>query len=285
MTQHNIEKLRRLLQITARTVNAMGTITEVWTREPVAAFTFDGGPDPEWTPRFLDVLEKRGTRATFFMIGKCAQEHPGLVRQVAQAGHAIGNHSWDHPSFPLISSRERRWQIRACAEVLAPYGQRLFRPPYGHQSVASRLDLLLLGYQVVTWNVHAFDWTDQDAGWMADRLASQIRPGCIILLHEAVCVERHLSRWPELEALDMLLEKVGRRFRFIALPELFRYGPPQKRNWYNKPNLDLLNRLRTQATEGFRRDYGACTALPPEAPSASRGEQYPRDGAFQHFKN
>jgi peptidoglycan/xylan/chitin deacetylase (PgdA/CDA1 family) len=82
--------------------------------------TFDDGPDPEYTPRLLDILKKYQVHATFFiMVGEAAHNHPKLVRQVAQAGHAVGNHSWDHPSFPLISGRERRAQIRACAEAIA----------------------------------------------------------------------------------------------------------------------------------------------------------------------
>jgi peptidoglycan-N-acetylglucosamine deacetylase len=64
-----------------------------------------------------------------------AQKSPELVRLVSEKGQAIGGHSWDHPSFPLISGRERRRQMRACQRALVPYGQRLFRPPYGEQIV------------------------------------------------------------------------------------------------------------------------------------------------------
>jgi peptidoglycan/xylan/chitin deacetylase (PgdA/CDA1 family) len=61
------------------------------------------------------ILEKHQARATFFMLGEAAQRHPEIVREVAQAGHAIGNHSWDHPSFPLITRQEQLAQIRQCA--------------------------------------------------------------------------------------------------------------------------------------------------------------------------
>jgi peptidoglycan-N-acetylglucosamine deacetylase len=122
------------------TRDVIGTISHVHTRESVAALTFDDGPDPEYTPRLLAILERYRAQATFFMTGKAAQAHPELVRRVAQAGHAIGNHSWDHPSFPLISGRERRAQIRACAQALVPYGSRLFRPPYTEQNLGSRIE-------------------------------------------------------------------------------------------------------------------------------------------------
>src|ERR1700751_666629 len=114
-----------------------GTMTSVLTRDPVAALTFDDGPHPEYTPRLLAVLAQHQVRATFFMVGEVAQQHPALVRQVAQEGHTIGNHSWDHQSFRTLPGPARRRQIRSCARVLAPYGHALFRPPYGEYSLAS----------------------------------------------------------------------------------------------------------------------------------------------------
>ena len=129
----------------------MGTITSVDTRDNVAALTFDDGPDPTCTPRLLDILERHHASATFFVVGETAQKYPELIRRMAQSGHAIGHHSWDHPAFPLITGRERRAQMRACAKAIAPYGQRIFRPPFGAQDVASRLSVFWLGYRVITW--------------------------------------------------------------------------------------------------------------------------------------
>ena len=247
MTRNNVWIPRRLAGGAARRM--MGTITHVSTQDAVAALTFDDGPHPETTPRLLDILERHGAHATFFVIGEAAQRYPDLVRQVAQAGHAIGNHSWDHPSFPLISGRERRAQLRACEETIAPYGQRLFCPPYGHQSVASRLDALFLGYRVVTWSLHAYDWLDHDAKWMADRLADRVKPGSVILLHNVLyhtAEERYADREPMMKAVDMLLERASGRFRFVTVPELFRHGRPQRRNWYRKGDVDWLNSLKGQ---------------------------------------
>ena len=255
--QHNVKILHRLFNAAAR--RAMGTITHVSTQDAVVALTFDDGPHPESTPHLLDVLERHQARATFFMIGEAARQHPDLVQRVAQAGHAIGNHSWDHPSFPLISRKERWAQLRACEKAIAPYGQRLFRPPYGHQSVASRLDALWFGYQVVTWNLHAYDWLDHDANWMADRLANQIKPGSVILLHDVLyhtSEERYANREPMIEAVNMLLKRLNGRFRFITVPELLQLGRPQRRNWYWKADLDWLNSLKGQQGKPRRYAHG-----------------------------
>lgn len=233
----------------------MGTITHVSTQDTVAALTFDDGPHPESTPRLLDILEKHQAHVTFFMVGEAAQQYPEIVRRAAQSGHAIGNHGWDHPSFPLISGRERRAQLRACAKATAPHGQQLFRPPYGHQSIASRLDALWLGYEVVTWNVAAVDWLDHDAEWMTNRLISIIKPGSVILFHDVLyhTIEaRYADREPMLEAVDMLLEELGDSFHFITVPELLRHGRPQRRNWYWKADPDWLNTLQGEQSEARR---------------------------------
>ena len=215
-----------------------GTITHVNTREPVAALTFDDGPHPFYTPNLLKILDKYKVRATFFMVGEAAQRQQELVKMVAQAGHAIGIHSWDHSSFVIISGRKRRQQLRACKRTLGLKGQRLFRPPWGKQSLASRLDALWLGYKVVGWNIVAEDWLDLKPGDMAERLVRDIRPGSIILLHDAiyrsVLARPQYDRSAMLEALDITLTQVSNQMRFVTIPELLQYGRPALEKWFYK---------------------------------------------------
>ena len=244
-TQFGIRIVRKVLTVAGREL--VGTISRVETKSPVMALTFDDGPHPMVTPRVLKILEKHGARATFFMLGKAAKRHPQLVKQVANAGHAIGNHSYDHPSFPLITSRERRIQIRACANATAPYGHRLFRPPFGDQNLPSYLDALCLGYKVVTWDMVAEDWLDHSAEWMADRLIEKARPGSVILLHDTLVLslsERYCSRENMLEALNIFLAHLSSDFRFVTVTELLRYGPPVRKFWKQEPNTQFLSKLR-----------------------------------------
>lgn len=229
--------------------NVLGTITHISTREPIAALTFDDGPHPEFTPRLLEILEKHKALATFFMLGKNARRYPELVKRVAQAGHVIGNHSWDHPSFPLITSRQRRSQMRACAKSIAPYGQKLFRSPYGHLSLISRFDTLLLGYQPIAWNLSARDWLNHDAKWMVNRIVDQIQPGSIILFHDALndfLEQRYADRLPTLQAVNLILEQLDNDYRFVTIPELFMHGHPQRSLKVSQVNIDLLNALKSK---------------------------------------
>ena len=233
---------RRPVAFAAR--HLMGTITHVESAEPVAALTFDDGPHPTYTPRLLDVLGRFQARATFFMVGEAAHAYAALVEQVAHRGHAIGNHSWDHRSFPLISRRQRREQVRACAKALAPHGRRLFRPPYGEQSWASRFDLWWLGYQVVAWNLDVGDWWNPDARTMAEAVAKRIRPGSVVVFHDAIFDggkptwgpglprEALVDRGPMLAAVTALLERLTPEFRFVTIPELLQSGRPRRQDWY-----------------------------------------------------
>jgi peptidoglycan/xylan/chitin deacetylase (PgdA/CDA1 family) len=249
--------VRRLFSIATR--NVIGTITRVTTQEAVVALTFDDGPDPEYTSRLLDILERNKARATFFMTGEAAQQHPELVKRVAHAGHAIGNHSWDHPSFPSIRGRERRTQIRACAQAIAPYGERLFRPPYGEQSILSRIDAFLLGYDVVMFDVCSDDWCGGDSNTIAKQLEERIRPGSVVVLHDRLSDaldDSHFGREAVLEAVETVLDRLGERFRFLTIPELLRHGKAQKEIWYKEADLELLNKL--QRREGPGRRY-KCT--------------------------
>src|SRR4051794_27659147 len=98
----------RLKDLISWTTLPLGSLIRVATAEPAIALTFDDGPDPVATPRVLDILERHGARGTFFLVGKSAARHPGIVARAVAAGHAVANHSWDHPSFRRIQGSYRR---------------------------------------------------------------------------------------------------------------------------------------------------------------------------------
>jgi peptidoglycan/xylan/chitin deacetylase (PgdA/CDA1 family) len=246
LTSRGLRKLRnrlrrRALRLLSRSL--LGTITHVQTTEPCAALTFDDGPDPVTTPLVLDLLNRLGAKATFFVLGRHAQRYPELVAQMAAAGHAVANHSFDHLSFPDIGHRERVAQIRACERVIAPFGQKLFRPPRGLQSVSSRLDALLLGYRVVTWNVVVWDWENRDPDWMAEHLDAEVKPGSIVLLHDCLFDADNseaVDRRPMLEALDMFLSRNRMALTYVTVPDLLARGTPHAASWFIRSDADWL---------------------------------------------
>ena len=237
--------------------NYLGVITAVATDKPVLALTFDDGPHPEYTPALLDILAKYRARATFFMIGELAARHAGVVRTAAQAGHTIANHSWSHLSFPLMTARERYEQLRRCEKALSPYGAKLFRPPYCHQTAGSRWQTLLSGYDVVGFSIHAEDWLVRPSAWMCDRLVRGARPGAIVILHDnifhSVLPAAQHDRKPMLEALEHALEQLQERFCFVTVPELLRVGKPIREHWYSRGVEEMRPALEGHLLEQRRR--------------------------------
>ena len=210
-------------------------ITNVETQEPLVALTFDDGPHPEHTPRVLQVLEKYHAKATFFMVGEAARKYPELVRKVAEAGHAIGNHSWNHPFLPRVHSRFRRLQqIWSCGRALAPYGQKLFRPPFGAQNDQVLFDAKLLRYRVIMWNVSAQDWVPQHSDEIAQKMINRLKPGNIFLLHDTICdskaPETDFDREPMIQGLDQAISFLNSRIHFVTVPALLLAGKPVS-NW------------------------------------------------------
>lgn len=210
-------------------------ITNIETQEPIGALTFDDGPHPIDTPRVLSVLEKYQAKATFFMVGEAAKKYPEIVRMVAEAGHAIGNHSWSHPYLPGVHSRVRRLkQIWACSRAIAPYGHRLFRPPFGGHDERVLFDARLLGYKVIMWNVSAQDWVSQKAEEIADKMIHRFKPGNIFLLHDTICggklPESDFNREPMIEGLDKALFVLQSQIRLVTVPTLLQAGQPVS-NW------------------------------------------------------
>lgn len=238
----------------------LGTITHVTTPRPMVALTFDDGPHPRFTPRLLDILAAYGARATFFVVGEAAAQQRGLIRRMVDAGHVVGSHTWDHPSLPLINTWERRRQLGRWAAAVTPVGgQKFFRPPYGDQSLASRLDLWRAGYTVVTWNVVSGDWIGDDAKLLAARILPRLTPGNIVLLHDALYTAPpggSFDRTATLAAVELILQHTQGQLQFVTVPELLQGGQPQMRNWRQQPDVAWLNALCKQQGEPRRYRQG-----------------------------
>ncbi|MGQ9426675.1 polysaccharide deacetylase family protein [Gilvimarinus sp. F26214L] len=183
--------------------------------------TFDDGPDPEYTPRILDILDLFQVRATFFVLGSACEQHPELVRRMVEHGHTVGNHTYEHFHPWWIHSARAREEVRRGHHAIAGVcgkAPRLFRPPYGRVRRCMVEEAAALGAETVLWNRSAVDW-----GFMAeiDSIARRLGRACagdVLLCHDAPC----RSNRPDLTlaVLPGFIEDcLQRRFRLVGLGE------------------------------------------------------------------
>ncbi|MBI5245210.1 MAG: DUF2062 domain-containing protein [Elusimicrobia bacterium] len=151
------------------------------------ALTFDDGPDPQVTPLLLDLLERHGVRATFFMTGVNAERYPDIVRDILARGHSIGNHSYSHSPFLMIKGRSvLEAEVSSAQRVLKRFGvtPRAFRPPVGITSPHLWRVLLQEGLYCVNFSCRAFDMGNRRVVGLSAHLLAKAAPGDIILLHD-----------------------------------------------------------------------------------------------------
>jgi peptidoglycan/xylan/chitin deacetylase (PgdA/CDA1 family) len=183
------------------------------------ALSFDDGPDPASTPRLLDVLERCGIRAAFFVVGVKTAAHPEVVRQMEQQGHIVGNHSYGHAWWTnFLTGRRLDREIGKSQDAIEAATGKIpayFRPPMGLTNPHLPGALNRAGLSVVGWDVRPFD-TGVDTGKVIHRVMKKVRDGSIILLHDAGRHPDDLARLVEglAEALS------GRGYLFTGLEEL-----------------------------------------------------------------
>jgi peptidoglycan/xylan/chitin deacetylase (PgdA/CDA1 family) len=190
------------------------------------ALTFDDGPNPAFTPRLLEVLSRRGVRATFFLVGSRAQAEPSLVRQIAAAGHLIGNHSWSHLNLALASSATIEDQLTRTSQTLEQISGApvlFFRPPFGARRPETLRIARRLGLTPVLWNAMTSDWKNPSADAIARRLQSKIdnlyRRGLAanIVLHDGSHSNPSADRAPSVAAAAQLIARYQPTHQFVTL--------------------------------------------------------------------
>lgn len=188
------------------------------------ALTYDDGPNDRDTQRLLEVLARHGVRATFFMIGRYAEQRPAIAREVASAGHVIGNHTFTHPNLALVSALQTRIQIEECRRALQDaVGEhsRLFRPPFGGRRPETLKVVRELGLEPVMWNVTAFDWKAASADYVERNIIRSVRGGDVILLHDGTHRALGGNRAYTVEATDRVIRRyLGEGYEFVTIPEM-----------------------------------------------------------------
>jgi peptidoglycan/xylan/chitin deacetylase (PgdA/CDA1 family) len=214
-------------------------IWSVPTGKPLAALTFDDGPDPELTPRILEVLAEHGVQATFNVMGWNALQHPDLVRAVVAAGHELGNHTWTHQDLAFQSAHQTRRQLERGQEAIertAGVRPRFFRPPRGNLTGSAIQSAAELGFDVLLWSVTRGSAGVGTPASVADHLARTVAPGDVVALHDGIgrgtfrptgpgADELRARRLVEIRALPAALEGVlGRGLRLVTVSALLATG-------------------------------------------------------------
>jgi peptidoglycan/xylan/chitin deacetylase (PgdA/CDA1 family) len=188
------------------------------------ALTFDDGPNDPWTPRLLEVLDRHQVRATFFLIGRYVAQRSDIVRQVAAAGHVIGNHTYDHPNLIFVRPREVEGQIRRCAQVLeqviGPHSN-LFRPPFGGRTPPALSAVRRCGLVPVLWSVSGWDWEAKSAAEVEGKVMGSAEGGEVILLHDGGHRYLGVDRSFTVTAVDRIIGRCREQgFQFVTVPEM-----------------------------------------------------------------
>jgi peptidoglycan/xylan/chitin deacetylase (PgdA/CDA1 family) len=201
-------------------------------RCPDIALTFDDGPHPEWTPRVLDALEQMGAQATFFVVGRSASLHAAIVREARRRGHEIGTHLYSHDRRTVFDDRSFESElVRSKGELESLLGEplRWLRFPYGERGRQNpRAILRDHGLAAVHWTYSAHDGKLHNPSAVVERFRAGLRPGAIVLLHDALADEKTLpapyvaAREVTIAALPGIGHALGDRgLRSVTLSRLF----------------------------------------------------------------
>jgi polysaccharide deacetylase family sporulation protein PdaB len=178
-------------------------IYSVETKKKQVAISFDAAWGNEQTSKLLAILKEYNVKATFFLVGDWVDKYPDDVKNIAKAGHDIGNHSDTHPHMTEMSQSEQCSEIKACnnkIKKLTGKCPKLFRAPYGDYNNSVVESVKSQGMYCVQWDIDSLDWKDPSPSEMVDRIVPNLQNGSIILMHNGA------TNTPE--ALPMIIEAI-----------------------------------------------------------------------------
>ena len=188
------------------------------------ALTYDDGPNDPHTMSLLETLARHDVHATFFLIGRYVRQRPDLAREIASAGHVIGNHTFTHPLLIFKSKKETRKELASCRAALEDaIGQpsNLFRPPFGGRRPATLRIARQLGLEPVMWDVTGYDWNAPPAAVIQKNVVSHIRGGNVVLLHDGGHRQMGADRSQTVLATDQLIARYkSEGYEFVTIPRM-----------------------------------------------------------------
>ena len=189
------------------------------------ALSFDDGPDPETTPKILDILRHQEIKASFFVIGKMAEKYPELLKTIEKDGHIIANHSYDHNNaMGFFGINKLATDIEKCSGIIEHItGKKplLFRPPFGVTNPRYAVVLKNLRLTSIGWSGRSFDTITNSKNTLLKRVKKSIGRGAILLFHDTQKVT--------LEILPNIIEYCKENgVKIVPLHELIEQEPYEK---------------------------------------------------------
>jgi len=219
-----------------------GTHRMIWsieTDQPYLALTFDDGPDPDFTPRVLEILQKYKIQATFPVMGFNVEKNPALLDATLKAGHEIANHTWTHQRLSLQDDKVTKEQLHRCHDIIRNYSDtplRFFRAPRGEVSGSCIRYAQEIGYTSLLWSVTRGPGKETNPRHVASYMSKTVRPGSIVLLHDGIGAgtfnrqanfarELHEKRSVEVKALPEFIERtLESGMKFVTVSKLADIG-------------------------------------------------------------
>lgn len=199
------------------------------------AISFDAAWGGEQTRRILDILDQYQVKTTFFLVDIWTQRFPELVKEIADRGHEIGNHSTTHPQMSKLSREQILRELTTmsdAAEKITGVRPVLFRPPYGDYDNEVVLTARQAGYEVIQWSVDSLDWKNRGVQELIEKSTRKVKSGDIILFHND-------SRYI-LDALPAILKSYQEQgFRIVPVSQILLPG---------KTTIDVQGRQHPAAT-------------------------------------
>jgi len=187
----------------------------------MAALTFDDGPSKKFTPQYLNVLDRHGVHATFFLVGRhIIQEDDGLTAMISGSGNEVGCHAFDHRNLEQMNLATARQDITKAKQLIEDDAHTkvvLFRPPGGHLNQELIAMINGMGMKIVLWSVDPGDWY-AGPDKIVNNVLTKLQPGAIIILHE--------GKAATLAALPTLIKGIRQRgYQLVTVSELLAGKP------------------------------------------------------------
>jgi peptidoglycan-N-acetylglucosamine deacetylase len=201
-----------------------GVVTNGPRTQPVVALTFDDGPDTTFTPSVLDILERTGTPASFYVVGARAEQFPDAVRRMAQLGE-VGNHAYEdrHLDLRQIPPAEMLQSLSRTHEVITQLTGRTpvtFRPPFGFYNSLVLSTAQRFGYTTVLWDVDSLDWQSLSAQQILQNVLPRVQNGSIVLMHSGVTLPGEDLTGTVTALPEIIRDLRQRGFRLVTVAQM-----------------------------------------------------------------